>query len=239
MNWPRKLSTLASPTDHRSWCPPLTRRRRSPRRTARHAACRSAGRQSTRRARSDAAPGLIARPRRRSRGAHEGRDERRPAPPPPTPRAGFYKDAAVAHELGPRRELARHRGAPFMGPAALPRWPLALASRCSRAWGSPSLRDPITRPMQSCACPARALHFPPLLVRAAAPAARTPWSARPAPGAASSTAAIEEDGQSRPFLVLGAEYISRVDRLPHAHGAVLLPLLPATGTPPAPQRPRG
>jgi hypothetical protein len=32
----------------------------------------------------------------------------------------------VAHELGPRRKLARHRGAVFMGPAALPRWPLAL-----------------------------------------------------------------------------------------------------------------
>ena len=49
----------------------------------------------------------------------------------------LYKDAAVAHELGPRRKLARHRGAVFMGPAALPRWPLALASRWFRAWGSP------------------------------------------------------------------------------------------------------
>jgi hypothetical protein len=114
----------------------------------------------------------------------------------------LYKDAAVAHELGLRRKLARHRGALFMGPAALPRWPLALLLLAGPGRGGVRASRPITRPMSSRAGPARALHFSPFLVRAAAPAARTPWPARSAPGATASTAAIEEAGQSRPFLVL-------------------------------------
>jgi hypothetical protein len=162
-----------------------------------------------------------------------------------------------------------------MGPAALPRWPLALASRScfsllllalasrscfsllllalasrscfsllllalasrwSRAWGSPRCA-PDNAAKVKLRFSSAALHFPSFLVRSAAPAARTHRPARPAPGVASSTAATEEAGRP-PLPRPGAEYISRVDRLPHAPGAVLLSRLPATGSPPAPQRPR-
>ena len=120
--------------------PPGSRRAGAGQRPRAYPAPSCSVRPTRRRARCPPAP-CRARAGPRGRGAvHAGRmTARRAASRAPVPTASrrLYKDAAVAHELGLRRKLARHRGAVFMGPAALPRWPLALASRWSRAWGSP------------------------------------------------------------------------------------------------------
>jgi len=69
-----------------------------------------------------------ARPRGRSRGAHVGQTRAAPRAPSPPPRAGSIRTPPWRTSSPSRRKLARHRGAVFMGPAALPRWPLAVLS---------------------------------------------------------------------------------------------------------------
>jgi hypothetical protein len=144
----------------------------------------------------------------------------------------------VAHGLGLRRKLARHRGAVFMGPAALPRWSLALASRWSRAWGSPRF------------APDNAAYAKLALVQRAPCTSRPSLCVRPrqphapigpqGPRRAQLQALPPLRKTSKPPLPRPWRGVHRPALIGSPTPTVLscCPWLPATGTPPAPQRPR-